>query len=144
MEALKPFRVKGPKQNPAPMEYLQTRGAQNYDIELEVAIQPEKGPERWLAAPISNTLYWSMAQQLAHHVNGCNVQVGDLMASGTISDPRARRLARCSNSLGGQNPIPMADGSTRTFLLDGDRVTVRAGRQKTVCGLVLEPSRVRY
>ncbi len=132
LEALKPFRVKGPKQNPAPMEYLQTRGAQNYDIELEVAIQPEKGPETVVCRSNFKHLYWSMAQQLAHHtVNGCNVQVGDLMASGTISGPGPGSYGSMLElSWGGQNPIPMADGSTRTFLLDGDRVTVRGWSAK--------------
>lgn len=132
LEALKPYRVKGPKQTPAPLEYLGTKGAQNYDIELEVAIRPEKGPETVVSRSNFKYLYWSMAQQLAHHtVNGCNVQVGDLMASGTISGPEAGSYGSLLElSWGGQKPLSMADGSTRTFLLDGDSVVIRGWAAK--------------
>lgn len=132
LEALKPFRVKGPRQNPAPMEYLQTRGAQNYDLELEVAIQPDKGPETVVCRSNFKYLYWNMAQQLAHHtVNGCNVQIGDLMASGTISGATPGSYGSMLElSWGGQSPVTLADGSTRTFLLDGDRVTMRGWASK--------------
>ncbi len=132
LEALKPYRVKGPKQTPAPLEYLGTKGAQNYDIELEVAIRPEKGPETVVSRSNFKYLYWSMAQQLAHHtVNGCNVQVGDLMASGTISGPEAGSYGSLLElSWGGQKPLSMADGSTRTFLLDGDSVVIRGWATK--------------
>ncbi|MDO8969414.1 MAG: fumarylacetoacetate hydrolase family protein, partial [Saprospiraceae bacterium] len=73
-------------------------------------------------------LYWSMAQQLAHHtVNGCNLQVGDLMASGTISGPTPDSFGSMLElSWGGKNPIPLQDGDTRTFLQDGDTLTMRA------------------
>ncbi len=132
LEALKPFRVKGPKQNPAPLEYLQTRGAQNYDIELEVSVRPENGPESVICRSNFKYLYWSMAQQLAHHtVNGCNVQVGDLMASGTISGPDAGSYGSLLElSWGGQKPLTLADGSTRTFLLDGDTLAIRGWAAK--------------
>ncbi len=128
LEALKPFRVKGPKQNPAPLEYLKGRGAQNCDIELEVAIATQKNnTETIVARSNSKYLYWSMAQQLAHHtVNGCNVQVGDLMASGTISGPNPGSYGSLLEiSWGGKNPITLKDGSTRTFLEDGDTLTIR-------------------
>lgn len=127
LEALKPFRVKGPKQNPAPLDYLRTSGARNYDIELEVAIRPENGPETVVSRSNFKYLYWNMAQQLAHHtVNGCNVQVGDLMASGTISGPEPGSYGSLLElSWGGQKPLTMTDGSTRTFLLDGDSVVIR-------------------
>lgn len=132
LEALKPFRVKGPKQNPAPLEYLQTRGAQHYDIELEVSIRPENGPESVISRSNFKYLYWSMAQQLAHHtVNGCNVQVGDLLASGTISGPDAGSYGSLLElSWGGQKPLTLADGSTRTFLLDGDTLAIRGWAAK--------------
>lgn len=132
LEALKPYRVKGPKQTPAPLEYLGTKGAQNYDIKLEVAIRPEKGPETVVSRSNFKYLYWSMAQQLAHHtVNGCNVQIGDLMASGTISGPEAGSYGSLLElSWGGQKPLSMADGSTRTFLLDGDSVVIRGWATK--------------
>ncbi len=129
LEALKPFRVKGPKQTPAPLEYLQTKGAKNCDIELAVTIISPKNNVQTLVSK-SNTkhLYWSMAQQLAHHtVNGCNVQVGDLMASGTISGPTPDSYGSMLElSWGGQKPITLNDGSTRTFLQDGDTLTMRA------------------
>ncbi|MBP6825384.1 MAG: fumarylacetoacetase, partial [Saprospiraceae bacterium] len=129
LEALKPFRVKGPKQTPAPLSYLQTRGAQNYDIALEVALTPgEKNRQTVVSRSNTKYLYWSMAQQLAHHtVNGCNVCVGDLMASGTISGPQAGSYGSMLElSWGGKEPLRLNDGSTRAFLLDGDKVTLHA------------------
>ncbi|MBN8677073.1 MAG: fumarylacetoacetase [Chitinophagales bacterium] len=128
LEALKPHRVKGPKQTPAPLEYLKTKGAKNCDIALEVTVKTQ-GQDKETLICRSNTkyLYWSMAQQLAHHtVNGCNVQVGDLLASGTISGPTPDSYGSLLElSWGGKNPLNMADGSTRTFLQDGDTLTIR-------------------
>lgn len=129
LEALRPFRVKGPRQNPAPLAYLQTRGAQNYDISLEVALSTgEKSPQTIVSRSNTKYLYWSMAQQLAHHtVNGCNVCVGDLMASGTISGPEAGSYGSMLElSWGGKEPVRLNDGAARTFLEDGDKVTMRA------------------
>ncbi len=128
LEALKPFRVKGPKQSPAPLEYLQQRGTQNYDLSLEVAISsPKSNVETVISRSNFKYLYWSMAQQLAHHtVNGCNVQVGDLLASGTISGPEPGSYGSMLElSWGGKQPIALGDGETRTFLQDGDVVTMR-------------------
>jgi fumarylacetoacetase len=139
LEALKPFRVKSPKQTPPPLEYLQTKGLTNYDIALEVAIETG-GTETVVSRSNMKYLYWSMAQQLAHHtVNGCNVQVGDLMASGTISgsDPGSFG-SMLELSWAGQNPVALKDGSSRTFLLDGDAVIMRgwagAGGQRVGFG----------
>jgi len=129
LEALRPFMVKGPKQNPAPLDYLKTRGQKHYDIQLEVAIRPS-GADSETVVSRSNTkyLYWSMAQQLAHHtVNGCNMQVGDMLASGTISGPVPGSYGSMLElSWAGKQPIPLEDGSTRTFLQDGDTVVMRA------------------
>jgi fumarylacetoacetase len=135
LEALKPFRVKGPKQTPAPLSYLQQtpRSAGNYDIALEVSVKTEKNAgETVISRSNTRYLYWSMAQQLAHHtVNGCNVCVGDLMASGTISGPEAGSYGSLLElTWGGQQPITMNDGTSRTFLLDGDVVTMRAISEK--------------
>lgn len=133
LEALKPFRVKGPKQTPAPLSYLQTRGAQNYDIALEVALTPgEKNRQTVVSRSNTKYLYWSMAQQLAHHtVNGCNVCVGDLMASGTISGPEEGSYGSMLElSRGGKEPLRLNDGSTRSFLLDGDKVALHAAAEK--------------
>jgi fumarylacetoacetase len=132
LEALEPFRVKGPKQDPAPLDYLKQKGAKNYDIELEVAVKPLKGAETVVSHSNFKYLYWSMVQQLAHHtVNGCNVCVGDLLASGTISGPEPGSYGSLLElSWAGTKPIPMPDGSTRTFLLDGDTLTIRGWCRK--------------
>lgn len=132
LEALKPFRTRGPVQKPQPLPYLHCRGWQHYDIHLEVSIRPPDGPETVVCRTNTRYLYWSMAQQLAHHtVNGCNVRPGDLMASGTISGPTPDSFGSLLElAWGGQKPIALADGSTRTFLLDGDTVTMRAYAQK--------------
>ena len=73
-----------------------------------------------------------MAQQLAHHtVNGCNLQVGDLMASGTISGPTPDSYGSMLElSWGGKNPLAIADGTTRTFLQDGDTLTIKGWAEK--------------
>ena len=133
LEALKPFRVKGPKQTPEPLEYLQQKGKQQYDIALEVIITPgENGQENVISRSNTRYLYWSMAQQLRHHtVNGCNVQVGDLMASGTISGPTTDSYGSLLElSWGGKNQIPLKGGTVRTFLEDGDTLTLRAHAEK--------------
>jgi fumarylacetoacetase len=133
LEALKPFRVKGPKQDPAPLDYLKRKGAQNCDIELEVSVKTgEKSSETVISRSNTRYLYWSMAQQLAHHtVNGCNVQVGDLMASGTISGPTPDSYGSLLElSWGGKNPLTMTDGSKRTFLENGDALTIRGWAKK--------------
>ncbi|TNE50724.1 MAG: fumarylacetoacetase [Bacteroidetes bacterium] len=132
LEALKPFRVKGPKQNPAPLDYLRTTGSRNYDIELEVGLSPQNSNETVICHSNMRYLYWSMAQQLAHHtVNGCNIKVGDMMASGTISGPTKDSFGSMLElSWSGQQPIQLQDGSTRTFIQDGDTITMRGWAQK--------------
>lgn len=132
LEALKPFRVKGPRQNPAPLEYLHTTGARNCDVQLEVQIQPRDAAPNVVCRSNMRHLYWSMAQQLAHHTaNGCNLRVGDLMASGTISGPAPDSYGSMLElSWAGQKPVALNDGTTRTFLLDGDTVIMRAWAQK--------------
>lgn len=147
LEALKPFRTRGPVQRPTPLEYLRLRGWHHYDIALEVSIRPKDGPETVVCRTNTRYLYWSMAQQLAHHtINGCNVRPGDLMASGTISGPTSDSFGSLLElAWGGQKPISLADGSTRTFLLDGDTVIMRAYAQRghlrvgfgQVCGTIL-------
>ena len=128
MEALAPFRVAGYVQQPAPMTYLQeTSLMPNLDIKLEVALSPENGLKTVISRSNQRFLYWSQAQQLAHHtVNGCNVRVGDLMASGTISGPdRSAWGSLLELSWGGAEPLTLATGETRTFLENGDTVTFR-------------------
>jgi fumarylacetoacetase len=129
MEALEPFRVPGPLQEPEPLPYLQQRGAHSFDVALAVDLQPEHAAEPTTICRTNyRAMYWSMAQQLAHHtVSGCNVCVGDLMASGTISGSTPDSFGSLLElSWNGQKPLTLADGSTRrSFLEDGDRVTMR-------------------
>lgn len=88
LEALEPFRVASPAQEPTPLPYLQFEGQKNYDIQLEVDITAENGATKTVSKSNFKYMYWNMCQQLAHHtVNGCNIEVGDLYASGTISGP---------------------------------------------------------
>src|SRR5262249_45978697 len=89
LEALEPFRIPGPVQAPVPLPYLRSSGDWSFDIHLEVTLQSGKmdRPER-ICVSNARHLYWNVCQQLAHHtVNGCNLQPGDLLASGTISGP---------------------------------------------------------
>ena len=98
MEALEIFRTESPEQKPEVLEYLQFEGNKNFDIQLEVYIQPENGAENLISESNYKYMYWNMAQQLAHHtVNGCNIEVGDLYASGTISGKDPNHLALCWN-----------------------------------------------
>lgn len=126
LDALEPFRTAGPAQEPTPLPYLQTTGYQHFNVQLEAALTPTGGAETVLTRPTFQGLYWSMAQQLAHHTsNGCNLEVGDVYASGTISDPDAFG-SLLELAARGTQPVPLADGTTRAFLLDGDTVTLRA------------------
>jgi len=127
LEALEPFRVAGPKQEPKVLPYLEYEGEKNYDIDLEVSITPDQSEETVVCHSNFKHMYWNMAQQLAHHtVNGCNINVGDVMASGTIS-------GKDENSYGsmlelawmGTKPVTMKDGTKRKFIHDGDTVTLR-------------------
>lgn len=124
-DALEPFRRDNPAQSPEPLPYLRQQDKNAYDISLEVALRPEGAQE---ATTICRTnfaaMYWTMAQQLAHHtVGGCNVRVGDLMGSGTISgttpDSYGSLLELTRN---GAEPVTLADGAKRGFLEDGDEV----------------------
>ncbi len=129
LDALEPFRRPGPVQDPEPLPYLRTGGEWSFDIELEVHLQSARmaAPQR-IAAGNFRTLYWSVAQQLAHHtVNGCNLRPGDLLASGTISgSTRESRGSLLELAWRGSEPLLLSSGETRTFLADGDRVTMTA------------------
>jgi fumarylacetoacetase len=127
LEALAPFRVQGPAQEPQPLPYLESAGMNNYDIALEVAIQPEDALETIVSRSNFKYMYWNMAQQLAHHtVNGCNVRVGDMMASGTISGHTEDSYGSMLElSWMDTKPLKMADGSERTFIRNNDTVIMR-------------------
>lgn len=127
LEALDPFRLAGPKQEPEVLSYLQYSGQKNYDIQLEVAITPEGGDENIVSKSNFQYMYWNMCQQLAHHtVNGCNVRIGDMLASGTISGKDESSYGSMLEiAWAGQKPITLSDGSQRKFINDGDTVTMR-------------------
>lgn len=127
MEALEPFRVAGPAQDPQPLSYLQQQGKHAFDIQLEVFLQAD-GDAQLTSICRTNFrhMYWSMAQQLAHHtVSGCNVRVGDLMGSGTISGPTPDSFGSLLElTWNGKNPITLSSGAKRTFIEDGDTVAM--------------------
>ncbi len=129
LDALEPFRVAGPPQDPQPLPYLQSHGDWTYDIHLEVTLQGEAMPEpHRICASNFKHLYWNMCQQVAHHtIAGCNLRPGDLLASGTISGPDAEGASRGSLlelASQGTQPIEFPNGERRAALLDGDRVTM--------------------
>lgn len=127
MDALEPFRTKGPKQEPAPLPYLQQKGKHAYDIHLEVYVAPEHVEPKMVTKSNFKYMYWSMSQQLAHHTcNGCKVNSGDLMGSGTISGPTPDSYGSMLElTWGGKNPIQMNDGTERKFINDYDTVTLK-------------------
>ena len=131
LEALEHFKLAGPKQEPEVLPYLTYEGEKNYDIHLEVGIAPEEGEETTVCQSNFKHMYWNMAQQLAHHtVNGCNINIGDMMASGTISGKEENSFGSMLElSWGGTQPIQLKDGSERKFIEDGDTVTMRGYAQ---------------
>ncbi|MFZ4523043.1 MAG: fumarylacetoacetase [Bacteroidales bacterium] len=127
LDALEPFRVPGPKQEPAVLPYLQFTGNHNFDIQLDVLIQPENQPEQLVCHSNYKYMYWNLAQQLAHQtVNGCNINVGDLYGSGTISGPTPDSFGSMLEiAWKGTKPVKMADGSERKFINDNDTIIMR-------------------
>lgn len=132
MDALEYFRTQGPEQSPEPLEYLKISGERTFDIKLEVYIQPDNGKPTRICESNYKYLYWNMAQQLAHHtIGGCNMQVGDICASGTISGPSPTSFGSMLElSWGGTQPVTLDDGTERKFLQDGDTVIMKAYCEK--------------
>lgn len=124
MDALEPFRVDSPKQDPEPFPYLQQNGKHSFDINLEVAIQPENGKATSVSKSNFKYMYWTMTQQLTHHtINGCIVNSGDMMGSGTISGATPDSYGSMLElSWQGTKPVPLSDGETRKFIEDNDTV----------------------
>jgi len=126
-EALEPFRVRGPVQDPTPLPYLRQAQPNNYDLELDVGLRTAQMNE---AAVICRTnfkyMYWSSVQQLVHHASsGCAMNVGDLLGSGTISGPeKHQRGSLLEISWNGTEPIELASGIVRMFLEDGDSLSL--------------------
>jgi fumarylacetoacetase len=132
MEALEPFRTQGPAQEPEVLPYLKSTGARNFDIELQVAIQPQNSDAALVCQSNFKYMYWNMAQQLAHQtVAGCNINPGDMYASGTISGPTPDSFGSMLElSWKGTKKLPMKDGSERTFILDNDTIIMRGQAKK--------------
>ena len=132
LEALEPFKIDGPKQEPTVLPYLNFKGSKNYDINLEVSIQPENCKETVVSHSNFKYMYWNMNQQLAHHtVNGCNLNVGDLMASGTISGKSPDSYGSMLElSWAGSKPVELLEGGSRKFIQDNDSVIMRGHCQK--------------
>ena len=131
LEALAPFRCASPVQEPQPLPYLRENTANNYDINLQVAIAAD-GSETVISNTNFKHMYWSMMQQLTHHtIAGCNVRVGDLMGSGTISGPeKDSRGSLLELTWNTTEPLTLANGEQRGFLEDGDTLIMRGHCQK--------------
>lgn len=131
LEALEPFRCASPVQEPQPLPYLRENTANNYDINLQVAIAAD-GSETVISNTNFKYMYWSMMQQLTHHtIAGCNVRVGDLMGSGTISGPeKDSRGSLLELTWNTTEPLTLVNGEQRGFLEDGDTLIMRGHCQK--------------
>lgn len=132
LDALEPFKVEGPKPKKPQLPYLQYKGKKSYDINLEVALKPKNAKETIVSRSNFKYMYWNMAQQLAHHtVNGCPVNSGDMMGSGTISGPTPDSYGSMLElTWKGEKPLTMKDGSERKFIQDYDTVIMRAHCEK--------------
>ncbi len=132
--ALEPFRKPTPPRDRPLLPYLQEPGPMLYDIALEVGLAPDGQAETVIARTNATRLYYSAAQQLCHHTtSGCPMNVGDLLGSGTISGPtKDSRGSLLELSWGGKEPITLTTGQTRSFLEDGDTLTLRGHAQGQV------------
>jgi fumarylacetoacetase len=132
LDALEPFRQAGVKKDPPVLPYLKDTRPFHFDINLEVLISSDTFTDHRICLSNYKYLYWSVSQQLAHHtVNGCNMRIGDLCASGTISGKERESWGSLLElSWNGKEPLTMPDGTTRTFLEDGDTITMKAWGEK--------------
>jgi fumarylacetoacetase len=132
MDALEPFRVTGPKQEPEVLPYLRFKGDHNFDINLDVYIEPKGSEPLRVCRSNYRYMYWNMAQQLAHQtVNGCNINVGDMYGSGTISGPTTDSFGSMLElAWKGTKPVSMPDGSERCFIHDNDTIIMRGYCEK--------------
>jgi fumarylacetoacetase len=124
LAALEPARVAGPARDPQPLPYLDDTDSEwGLDLALAVRLNGET-----ISRPPYAQMYWTPAQMLAHMtVNGASLRTGDLFGSGTVSGPEPdQRGSLLELSWGGAEPLTLADGSTRTFLADGDQVSITA------------------
>lgn len=142
LEALEPYRVPWlrPAEDPQPLPYLDSdtqRGEGAFDVHLEALLETQdmraRGlPPHCLSRSNFRHAYWTVAQMVAHHtVNGCNLETGDLLGTGTQSGPAPQEAGSLLElTVGGKQPLALPSGETRTFLEDGDRVTLRAWCEK--------------
>ena len=128
LDALQPFKIAGPEQIPAVLPYLQYAGLSHYNIEFETYLKAEGGTPEKICTSNHKNIYWSISQQLAHHtINGCNINAGDCMASGTISgDEPGSYGSMLEITWRGTKPLKLANGVSRKFLEDGDTIKMRA------------------
>src|SRR5438876_2687292 len=127
LEALEPFRKPLPPQDPEPLPYLRSKNDFTFDINLEARLQTSSmNASHVITRTNFQNLCWSVAQQLAHHtVTGCNLQPGDLLASGTISGSMEEsRGCMLELTWRGANPLKLPNGETRKWLEDGDKLTI--------------------
>jgi fumarylacetoacetase len=132
LEALEPFRKPLPSQDPKPLPYLRWENDITFDIHLEAHLQTSSmNAPHVITRTNPQNLYWSVAQQLAHHtVNGCNLEPGDLLASGTISGATEEsRGCMLELTWRGANPLKLPNGEIRKWLEDGDRLTITGSCQ---------------
>jgi fumarylacetoacetase len=124
--ALDPFRVDTPPREFALLDHLKDAGPMLYDIDLDVTLAPKGAAPSTLTRTNYREMYYSAAQQLAHHTSsGCPMRTGDLLGSGTISGPeKSERGSLLELSWGGKEPLTLETGQTRTFLEDGDTLTL--------------------
>ncbi|WP_074410293.1 fumarylacetoacetase [Aquimarina megaterium] len=132
MEALEPFRIAGPEQTPEVLPYLKYKGEKNYDIKLQVLLKPENKEEKIISNSNFKYMYWNMAQQISHHtMNGCNLSVGDMMGSGTISGKSPDSYGSMLElTWSGQKPLQLSEGVQRTFIEDHDTIIIKGYCEK--------------
>lgn len=132
MDALEPFKIAGPVQDPEVLPYLKYEGEKNYEINLNVYLTPKDGEANHICESNFKYMYWNMSQQLAHHTaNGCPINAGDLMASGTISGPTPSSFGSMLElAWKGTKPIQLSDGTERKFLKDHDTISMHAHCEK--------------
>ncbi|MDA1172506.1 MAG: fumarylacetoacetase, partial [Proteobacteria bacterium] len=134
LEALEPFKTSSPEQEPKPLAYLREDNSSNsYDIHLSVEIQPENDDQSDVICTTNfKYMYWSMAQQLTHHtIAGCNLQVGDLMGSGTISGPTPDSYGSLLEiTWNATKPLTLSNGEQRNFIQDGDTIIMKGYCEK--------------
>lgn len=132
LQALEAARCPGPLQEPEVLPYLQQSKPANFDIELEVYLQPDQGEPTLICQTNYKHMYWSMAQMIAHHsVNGCNMRIGDMLGSGTISGPDPGSYGSMLElAWKGTKPLKLKDGSERKFIQDMDTIVMKGFMRK--------------